>query len=247
MIDQNRKAKAVIVVQRFWLVLLFFAGSVSAVVAQRPPAAKLLPYETLAYISVGNAAEFKTRLQETSIARIGKDDQLRPFIKHLYGSANEAFSQVKDRVGGSLDELLQIPRGEICLAFVASQPTDSAPDGEQGEDATPQFVAFVDVGDNLDMAQRVVGVLCDRLVADGGERSAKTVQDAKVVVIDLPTESQAVFFAKEQTIVFASSFDLAKRLLADWGRADEVQTLHDNPRFAAALTKWLRAEGGNHK
>ena len=136
-----------IVVQRFWLVLLFFAGSVSAVVAQRPPAAKLLPYETLAYISVGNAAEFKTRLQETSIARIGKDDQLRPFIKHLYGSANEAFSQVKDRVGGSLDELLQIPRGEICLAFVASQPTDSAPDHQDrssryGRNSRERALAF---------------------------------------------------------------------------------------------------------
>ena len=126
------------------LVLFTLAGLVPAVFAQRPSAPRLLPDDTLAYVRVENVPELVERFQETSMGRITSDEQVQPFVGHLYQSALNAFSQIEERVGLSLGELLEIPQGELCVAIVAP------------DEGRPELVLLADVGDHVVLAEKLL-------------------------------------------------------------------------------------------
>ena len=56
-------------------------------------------------------------------------------MTQLYGSAAQAFTQVQEELGLSLDELLGIPQGEVCLALVGR------------EEGPPAVILIMDVGE----------------------------------------------------------------------------------------------------
>jgi hypothetical protein len=107
-----------------WFALLGVALALAASVcrpalAERPSAPRLLPEKTLAYVRVTDTPTLVERFRDTSLGRIVKDEQVRPLVAQLYGSVENAWKQIEDRVGLPLGELLKIPQGEICVAFVA--------------------------------------------------------------------------------------------------------------------------------
>ena len=139
--------------------------------------------ETLAYVCISNASELTSRLRQTAMGRVMEDEQLRPFVKHLYGSASEAFALIQDRIGGTLDELLQVVRGEIAVAVVAAELRE----GAEGPPQSPlQLVVFADVGDRLPLAERFLDALGDRLVASGAARSRTEAGATTITAIDSP-------------------------------------------------------------
>ncbi len=95
--------------------------------AERPPAAKLLPENTVLCLSVANAPDAANRFMNTAMGRISQDPQMKPLIKDLYGSVTDLVANLKDQVGLSLPEILAIPQGEMTLAMVAPQEMTSMP------------------------------------------------------------------------------------------------------------------------
>ncbi len=80
------------------------------VAAQRPTASKILPEDTLLYIRVDDSADLVKRFKQTGIGRISQDKKIEPLFQHMYGSAVEAFSQIEERIGASLEDLLSVPQ-----------------------------------------------------------------------------------------------------------------------------------------
>ena len=87
--------------------------------AERPDAAHLLPDNTVLYLHLADTRETVAKFQETAIGRITQDPGMKPLVSKLYGSAIEAFKQAEEQIGASLDDLLSIPQGEMCLALIA--------------------------------------------------------------------------------------------------------------------------------
>jgi hypothetical protein len=190
--------------------------------AERPTAPHMLPEKTLFYVRVADAQEALAAFQQTSIGRILQDEQVRPLVQKLYQSASEAYQQIEDRVGLSLDELLQLPQGELCFAFVESPEGPLVP------------VLFFDVRDKMPLADRLMARIFEQLGERGVPVRVESYQGTDISV--LGNQSDAVcLFAREGTVVVSSNLELSKQFIDLWGGSSEFRTLADNPAFAAIM------------
>jgi hypothetical protein len=112
--------------------------------AERPPAPKLLPERTLAVLRITDVPLLRERFRETALGRISQDEEVKPLVSQLYASAQELWKEIEDRVGLPLDQLLQIPQGEVAIAFVAPPEQRAA------------VVAILDVKDQLPQAKKLL-------------------------------------------------------------------------------------------
>ncbi len=214
----------------FTLSIVVGLGGALPAQAQRPSAAKLLPASTVGYFRIANVPDLTKKFHETSIGRMAQDEQIRPLISQLYGSAAEAFVGVQEQIGLSLDELLKIPQGEVAVALVAP------------EDDVPALVVLIDVGDQLPAAQKLLQQGEAAAVNDGATIAAETVEGVELRTVQPPGERRPpVYFVKEGTVVISNSAALSKQLLAVWNGA-EGERLLDNPKFTTIMKRCLASE-----
>ena len=203
--------------------------------AERPIAPKLLPEQTLAYFRVANTPELVEKFQQTSTGKLAKDEQLKPLLGQIWQIGVDAFQNAEKEIGVSLNELLKIPQGEICVALVAPQ---------QG---TPRVVAWVDCGDKLLTVEKLLDRAEKELGNSGGSRSVEVLGDVELIVHQLPNsrERKLVYFIKEQTIVLSSDVELAKQVLAQMRgeQAEDTVTLADNRKFTAIMSRSIGTRG----
>ena len=185
------------------------AGSVAF--AERPAAPYLLPDQTLALLRIADTRDFLRRMNEASIGRMLKDEQVKPLADRLYGSVAQAFSQVQERVGLPLDQLLSIPQGEVFLAVVPREGT------------FPQPVFMMDVGESLTQMRTLMQRADEELSQRGVAKSTETDGDATLNIYKPPggTPEAIVLFQKETTIGLTTSVQVARNVLAAW-RGDKM-------------------------
>jgi hypothetical protein len=183
----------------------------------RPAAPYLLPEETLVYVRVADSRDLAAQFQETAIGRMLQDEELKPLLKHLYGSAVDAFTEIEEQVGLSLPALLEIPQGEACLAVVAS------------ENGPPAVILLLEVGDRL----RSANVLLDRgkeaLVAQGATVTTEMVGDTSLAIYQMQggRQRRVVQCERDGVVILASDVDATKNLLSRWDakqQADDKNT-----------------------
>lgn len=198
---------------------------VSQAWAERPATARLLPEKTLAYLRVADVPTSVEKFKETAIGRIGADEEIAPLVSKAYAAVVEAWEQFEDRVGISLNELLQIPQGEICVALV-----------DLG-DGPPALVAFVDVKERLPLLNRMLEKLASSNPNGEIERTTETIEGAKVTIFTPPRGRLKVhFFEKDGAAVFTPSEPLLRDLLKNWEQG-APESLADSHKFNAILSK----------
>lgn len=205
--------------------ILLGQGHVSA---ERPGATKLLPDSTVAFVHVTDTKELAKKFKETSVGRIGHDKQIQPLVGQLYGSANEAFLEVQDQVGLSLDELLSLPEGEMFFAAVA--PTR----GELG------FVILVDVGKQMPAARKLLEHGEDLAIREGSFRRTEEVGETLLTIFEEGDDNVAAYFEKDDCIVVAiNNLDVARQIIQRWdGKAKEdAKPLSENRKFSTIMNK----------
>ena len=87
---------------------------------------------------------------------------MKPLVSKLYGSAIEAFEQAEEQIGTSLDDLLSIPQGEMCLALIAP------------EQDFPAVAFLVDVGERLPIVEKLLERIGQGIEADGSNKREET-------------------------------------------------------------------------
>jgi hypothetical protein len=207
-------------------VLLTVIAGVLPAEAARPPAAKLLPENTIAMLSIADVRDLVARFQNTATGKMSQDPQLKPFIQRVYGAANEAMAEAKDRIGLSLPELLDLPQGELTVALVA-------PEG-----ARPEVVALLDVGDRMSSARKVIDRAIEALDKSGSKKTEETIDGTKLVVYDTNGGGirQVILFEKDNTVCFSSNLAIIKAMLAVWS-GKKGRTLADNDRYATIASR----------
>ena len=219
-----------------WFALLGVALALAASVcrpalAERPSAPRLLPEKTLAYVRVTDTPTLVERFRDTSLGRIVKDEQVRPLVAQLYGSVENAWKQIEDRVGLPLGELLKIPQGEICVAFVAppEQP--------------PGLVVLLDVKNQLPSAYKLLGRGEDALLENGGTKVEEKIGDQPVSVYTGRDGNSILLHEREGTLLFANSKPLMEYLLKSWSgtavdsKGQLHKTLSDNNSFNSIMSR----------
>lgn len=193
--------------------------------AERPSAPELLPENTVAYVRVENAQQLVEKFNDTSVGRIGRDDQIKPLVGQLYGSAAEAFSQVQDQVGLSLDELLSLPQGELFFAAVSPKK------GPLG------FLVLIDVGKNMPTARKLLERGEELALRDGSVRRTEEIGDTQLHIFERGDSQVAAHFEKENSVVVAiNNLDVARELINRWdGKKQEDSQLSDNRKFTTIM------------
>ncbi len=217
--------------QRYWirkmavvvwggLVLTLIAASSS--LAERPSAPKLLPKSTLAYLRIADCPELIEKFQETSMGKLGRDEKIKPLVSQLYGSVAQAFQRVQEQIGVSLDQILALPQGELCAALVAR------------DEGTPVFVAIIDVGDQLPIAQQLLQAAEQQAASEGTPVTREQVGD---VTLNLLAGGKGVYFEREATICFSNNAEMLKTILATWDDPESSDSLADNRKFTAIMSR----------
>jgi len=213
------------------LVAIAFCGGIlvspaRSAESERPTAPYLLPNETLAYVRVADTPELADRFKQTAIGRILQDQQIRPLISQLYESLVEAFREAEEAIGLSLDQILSIPQGELCVALVGP------------EEGVPAVVGLLDTADRMPFAMGLLDLIGEQMVQNGAESSTESVKGTTLTIYDVRGDGQRQFvhFEKDETIVLTTNLDVAKQVLAAWDGGEEP-TLAKNTKFTAIMRR----------
>ena len=195
------------------------------VVAQRPSAPKLLPYNTVAYLRIADLQETKDKLNQTSFGKITNNEQVQSITSQLFDEILLAYPEIEETIGVPLDELLELPQGEVAIALAA---TDTG---------TLMFFVLVDIGDNIATAEKVLEKFDETHLAGGGTVETETVGATEVTVYGSATEDDLELFIKDNTIVFTTNRLLTEHVVTTWeGTAlAEQRTLSQNRKFTAIM------------
>lgn len=214
------------------LVAACLAAPGSNALGQRRSAPQLLPQRTVAFLRIENAPELVEQLRSTAIGRVIGDPHIQPFADHVYESAIEMFRGIDKELGVSLDQMLSIPRGEICLALVAPR------------EGLPTVVVLLDVRQQDANARKLVEYLHAKMVERGDVKTSESYGGTKLTVLRRSGESgrQVVSFERDKTIAVTSDLALAKQMLSVWdGR--NVPTLSENRQYATIMERCAGSSG----
>jgi len=204
---------------------LVSAASAEGSGVRRPSAIHLLPPHTVLLLWIPNAPELAERFMNTAMGRMIQDPQMKPLIQDVYGSVVEAVAAVKDQIGMSLPELLEIPQGEMVLAVVAP---------EQGPLGA---VVLLEAGEQMGRVRQVLAKGTEALEKQPNvQKSQQTIEDVPVVIYDGlgPQRRRAMYCEKDGCLVLSTDLEVLKGVLTAWKGGAE-KTLADHEHFAAVM------------
>ena len=218
---------------------IFFAfcaltlGSLLPAVAARPTAPQLFPYNTVVYLRVDDFPEMKTDFSRTSMGAIRADETVAPLIDRLYSELLTAFPQIEEELGVTLEDILQLPPGEVALSLAV---TDTA---------RPMFAFLADVGANTETADKLIERAQFEHISNAGDLVEETIGDTDVTIFQNPgADDDLYIFIKEETVVMCSSELMALHLINAWeGTAEESdRNLSDNRKFTDIMRNSVGAD-----
>ena len=231
-----------------------------------PGAPHLLPEGTFAYIRLDNADDLREELGNSSVGRMLRDPQMRPFAGDLYKTMRELFEQVSDEVGVSLDELLSIPSGQVAAAFMPGklrdpkeragieEPVDEDDDSDRAirrrlrrkreAENSLAGVFIIDAGDNADKLLTIIQRLESLGIRDGFIRRETKIGKTPVTRLLSPRQGRpdVEFFERDGVVVFGIGYRSAQDVLERWLEKSEDPTLADSSNFSAVMARCVGAE-----
>lgn len=193
-----------------WFAVALLTLAVTSTAFARPATTKLLPKTTQAYISIPDVAELKTRGRETSTARMLRDKQVQPLVQDLYGSAMEALAKVEEEVGMPLENLLDIPQGELAVALVGVK------------EARPALAVIMDTGSDNKPFDKLLETGLAKAEEFGIVPREEKMGDTAVTVLDLLGDdgNQVLYCRREDTFVVTTDAQVMADLLKAWDGGD---------------------------
>ena len=218
-------------------VLLVFCSltfaSVLPVAAARPTAPQLFPYNTVVYLRVDDFPELKTDFARTSLGAIRNDETVSPLVDRLYSELLNAFPQIQEELGVTIEDLLKLPTGEVALSLAV---TDTA---------RPMFAFIADVGNNTDTANKLIERAEFEHISNAGDLVEEMIGETEVTIFLNPgADDDLYLFIKEETVVMCSSELMATHLISAWeGTAEATErNLSDNRKFTDIMRNSVGAD-----
>lgn len=213
--------------RRSWLLaaalLSAWLLSATAAQAERPPLIRLIPKDTLALVTVPDTQQLFDRFNQTNFGRMMQDPQVRPLVKQLYDGLRAELGGVEERLGVTLDELLKLPQGELCLALAPS------PEGSLA------LIALIEVKDQHHTAKKLLDKVSLELANQGVEFGEETVGGTHITYYQL-RRRQFAYFDRDGALVLSTNLEALKYMLAAWESGLD-EPLADNRAFAAVREK----------
>ncbi len=109
-----------------WLGLAGLSFLASRGMAAEAPE-KTHPDTTVLFVKINNAAGLREAFRQSQFGQLWSDSALKPFKDDLATRLDDPSNSLKDNIGVSLRELLDLPQGTVSLAVIGKDDPDSKP------------------------------------------------------------------------------------------------------------------------
>jgi hypothetical protein len=210
--------------------LLAFAPAAHA---QGLSAPQILPDTTLAVVRVAEAPLLVERFKNTALGQIAQDPRMKPLVGQMYQGAQDAFKQIESQVGLPLDQILKLPQGEICVAFVAP------PDLEQ----EAGVVVVIDTKEQVANARKLIAAAEQIAQRRGGGRATERFGNQEIEVFTGLGPKPVFAVEREGLFIFATARQLMETVAANASGMGLERTLADSDKYSTVMNRCYDAGG----
>jgi hypothetical protein len=164
--------------------LVFFAAgawsdAARAAEPERLRAENLLPDTTVGALAVTNFDHLRTQWDKTQVGHLMNDPVMASFKKDMQKQLEHRFGNLEKRLSLTLDDVKDLPSGELCVALIRPAPAQAA------------VAVIVDCAGHLEEANAVLQKVSNSLTKQGAKKSQQTVEGIKVTRFDIPKIEEA--------------------------------------------------------
>ncbi|MEZ6100206.1 MAG: hypothetical protein R3E01_14655 [Pirellulaceae bacterium] len=196
------------------------APAATAAEAESSWASRVLPENTVLVVDVPNVQDLADRFDKTAMGHIMRDDQIRPLLSSLYGSAADAFDRMREEVGAGLDDVLGIPGGEVCFALVP------------GPETGVRAVLMLEVGEDWTTIDRLIDRGGSALVGEGARKQSERVGGTTLITYQRDSDDDIAYAKKDNCLLVVNDTLVARQLLETWAGSSGQKTLADSRKYA---------------
>lgn len=197
-------------------------------------AEKLLPPETLVFLSVADVPALCEAMNETAYGGLLAEPKLQPFLTDVRAKLNELSVKLKEEVGVTLDDLQNLPQGEITFALIEKPARKLS------------AVLMLDAGDQTETLDKLVEKMDAALIDKGCDHSTQEIGEIEVHVYKLPGGDDnpiktLAYFTEEGYIVFGTEVAALKAVIDRWN-GDSEESLASNDVYSYIMKKCANGE-----
>jgi len=201
---------------------------------------QILPGDTYLHFTVKSVEDAKRQFVESPFGQLINDpamDEFRAELERAFaGRLQEGFAKVEDQLGVPVEELLQIPSGEVSVSIAGAGNHVGLVIRIDYGDSESQVMALMDLATEALSAVTELNQVVDEV--DGTEITMYE------VVEDVPTPLIKEFgwFTRDNHLVISSSRNVMESLIANWA-GDSSETLANNETYNYVVSR-LESEPG---
>ncbi|QGQ29763.1 hypothetical protein [Gimesia maris] len=227
---------------------MFLQTAQDSFAQDRVSAAQRLPEDSLFYFSIPDVEVMEEKWAQTSMAEMIRDPAFAGMREDLVKLVEKYSKQFEDETKLGLSNVLSIPSGEFCIAFVKSS------EGKFGG------LASLEYGESGETLEKILEKTADAMDKEGARRSIRSISGTKIVIfsfeaedaadepVKVPLAKQFSYFLKDKTIVVSNDDKILEAVLANWDGQDQrslaakkeyqyIQSKCTDPG-APAVAKW---------
>ena len=243
---------------------LFAWGACDQASAAVPGAPRLLPEQTMVYVRIENVKEFREDLAKSSVGRMLDDPKLRPMVSDVYQQASQLFEQIGSQFGIALDDLIDIPQGQLAVGVVAFDNEAANPDNgprAESRDESPEAIrrrlaerrqessrfgllVVIESGERNKTMDKILLQVEQLVLRSGAVERSEVVGGTQVRRWIAPSgsETRLEYFQREGATVIGVGGPVATEALARWDGRGNGKSLAESTDFAAVMTRCVGAE-----
>ncbi|MDA8697624.1 DUF3352 domain-containing protein [Rhodopirellula sp.] len=246
-----------------WVTLTAFLAPARAQEKEIPGAPRLLPSDTLAYIRLDNAEQFRKDFGDSSVGQMLNDPALKPLSSDVYQMMSELFEQVGTILEVSLDDLLAIPQGQVAAAMMPGNLSEYQEElaAEEEDDESPEAIRrrlarkrreqnslagvfLMEADKNVETLMGLMEKMEQRVTTRGYLRRSADINGIKLIKLlpPRPGRPEIEYFEKDGTVVMGIGHDTAAKVLDHWADRSEEETLADRSDFVSIMSRCVGAE-----
>ncbi|WP_145363413.1 hypothetical protein [Stratiformator vulcanicus] len=202
--------------------------------AGETPSERLLTQQVYAYFSIPSVDALKERFQETKFSGLFEEQGIKDFAAQLEDKYNEAASNLQEKLGMSVSELLAIPSGEFAVAVTRLEGFEVG------------IIAMIDYGDSGDAVDKFFEQYEEAVEEKGVTWSSESFEGTEIVTYEYPQDEDAEadapvkapsgfsMFRKDSTLVIGNTPAALESVLVRWD-GDHPETFAGNEVYDYVL------------
>ncbi len=185
----------------------------SSAVAAAPPE-KVFPESTVFLLKLSNVKSFGESFRKSQYGRLWNDPSMKEFRDELTGKLADATKALKDKIGVSLKELIELPQGALAIAAV----------GRSDPKLPVALAIMADAGENAAKMADVLARATKQAEEAGTKTSTETASAVTFHILKAPAQKgeddksvppPPLIWAQSDTLFFiGSDLDVVKDLVA---------------------------------